>query len=71
MDYLVHGRERKKAKLNFPWIIKKNNVRRETESGGESSFGSAKQFVSRDSFASIRSDSGRSHVEIFIINCSD
>lgn len=52
------GTRKKKVKLNFLWIIKKNNVRREIESGEESSFGSAKQFVFRDSFASIQSDSG-------------
>lgn len=51
------GTRQKKAKLNFPWIIKKNNVRRETENGKKSSFGLAKQFLFRDSFASIQSDS--------------
>lgn len=63
--------EEEKSKTQFPMDNKKNNVRRETESEEESSFGSAKQFVFRDSFALIQSGFGWSHVKIFIINCLD
>lgn len=47
------GEEEKKTKLNFPWMIKKNNVGWEIENWEESSFGSLEQFIFRDSFALI------------------
>jgi len=70
MDYSCRDEEEKRE-TQFSMDNKKNNIRREIESGEESSFGLAKQFVFLDSFASIQSSSEWNHAEIFITNCLD